>query len=312
MSHYTVLVIHAETDDLSTLLEPFNENTDVPRYRERATEEDVLSAIKFYADPANQGFLTDYHLPASVLTSTDPADRARLLGCYQRGGPADGGHDTDGYFTWSTYNPDSKWDWYTVGGRWAGYFLPYPQHAGDPRLLTGQPGAFNNAPTPGRVDGGPKGLLDLTQMRQEAAAKAAETHARFRQAVTGTPPATRWDAYVSRVTETAETADPYTIQEARAAYAGQPRVQAFNTLGLYADLQDFDVSEQTFIARAAAGAVPGYATLHDGHWYEPGRMGWWGMSSETPSTLAGYHEHVNGLIDALPDDTYLTIVDCHI
>jgi hypothetical protein len=21
---------------------------------------------------------------------------------------------------WSTYNSDSKWDWYTVGGRWAG------------------------------------------------------------------------------------------------------------------------------------------------------------------------------------------------
>lgn len=44
----------------------------------------------------------------------------------------------------STYNPDSKWDWYQVGGRWTGYFKlkkdrKMPHHIG-------QPGVFDNEP----------------------------------------------------------------------------------------------------------------------------------------------------------------------
>lgn len=56
-----------------------------------------------------------------------------------------------------------------------------------------------------------------------------------------------------------------------------------------------------------------WAVVKDGKWYEKGEMGWWGMSSETPDECVsweeGFYDH---FIKDLPDDTLLTVVDCHI
>lgn len=41
----------------------------------------------------------------------------------------------------TTYNPDSKWDWYELGGRWTGYFKT---KNGEGKL--GNPGVFKNLP----------------------------------------------------------------------------------------------------------------------------------------------------------------------
>lgn len=47
-----------------------------------------------------------------------------------------------------TYNPDAKYDWYSVGGRWTGYFAKKPDGDG----VLGVPGVFGNEPRENYVD----------------------------------------------------------------------------------------------------------------------------------------------------------------
>ncbi len=50
----------------------------------------------------------------------------------------------------------------------------------------------------------------------------------------------------------------------------------------------------------------------DGEWHEPGRMGWWGMSSDDSESNDKYDEDFEKMLENLEDDDELHIVDCHI
>ena len=110
MSHFTVLVLlKPESENIegevSKVLAPFNENTEVPEYKSFLSEEDVTRMRNFYQ---SEGKLSkeDTNLE-SLLPFMDEWHGER------------GGIEEGHLFYWSTYNPMSKWDWYTVGGRWS-------------------------------------------------------------------------------------------------------------------------------------------------------------------------------------------------
>ena len=52
----------------------------------------------------------------------------------------------------------------------------------------------------------------------------------------------------------------------------------------------------------------------DGEWHAPGKMGWWGVSSETPKDerkwRSGYYDRF--IKPAIENNWYMVIVDCHI
>ena len=52
----------------------------------------------------------------------------------------------------------------------------------------------------------------------------------------------------------------------------------------------------------------------DGEWHEPGHMGWFGCSSETPEESIAWHEDYfeNFIKPAIENNWYLTLIDCHI
>ena len=137
MSHSTVLVIGpADEEALEHVLAPFDEELAVPRYikatkadqiwkrRERlayATECYAKYVIKeppydnvLHVNPSHIEWITktapaenrldDEALWEVILTEDDDEDR-----------------DDEGNL-WSTYNPNSKWDWFVVGGRWDGVY----------------------------------------------------------------------------------------------------------------------------------------------------------------------------------------------
>lgn len=54
-----------------------------------------------------------------------------------------------------------------------------------------------------------------------------------------------------------------------------------------------------------------FAVLKDGEWYENGKMGWWGMVSDEKEADKWEAEYKK-LLDGLPDDTLISIYDCHI
>ena len=98
MSHFTVLVIG---EDPEGQLEPFSEHLQVEAYFEpMSSDDDTQMATHYKVKPtleALQPHAVDWN------------------GCELV--EQDGGI---GYM--STYNPDSKWDWYKLGGRWNNFF----------------------------------------------------------------------------------------------------------------------------------------------------------------------------------------------
>lgn len=60
-----------------------------------------------------------------------------------------------------------------------------------------------------------------------------------------------------------------------------------------------------------AGVRPSLAVVHEGKWYERGKMGWFGVVHNEKPDDQWNEEHAK-LIKGLPPETWLTVVDCHI
>ena len=97
MSHYAVAVFHREDQDVDELLAPYSENISVAPYV-RFTREQAIAHCKENWLPEYLEGKSDEDLWNSVVKDYD----------YR--------FDDDGNI-YSTYNPNSKWDWYCIGGR---------------------------------------------------------------------------------------------------------------------------------------------------------------------------------------------------
>lgn len=220
--------------------------------------------------------------------------------------------ETGRAYTWSTYNPESKWDYWRIGGRWWGYFLMKERGPGllcarrdwdAPRYKIGDDR---------KCDGGPKRYLDFEAMRDEAEVKANAEYDKWDAVCAETPHADSWD-HLYGLTTVGE----ISIDEARRRYNAQPRIAAARK----ADLGDWDCpverfmsGREEFVAEQRLAAVPGYALVTlDEQWIAPGRMGWFGMSSEGSGERSGYRHAVNAYLnDKVADDDFVIVLDCHI
>lgn len=300
MSHYTVMILtKSPTEEaLGQALAPFDENTQVEPYR------DYVDVDKQPADFwAVKSLREDGLLPAVGELTWDQVREA-----YVRKYGQDGAFlvelevDPDSLdseprlraFEMSTYNPDSKWDWWTVGGRWAQSL----------RHVDGS-----------EVDQLQRRHLDAERMRTEAADD-------FRRRYFQGPEI--YDLHGHRSWDEIYEAVGQDAAAARETYWNQRSIEEFKKVlpenqrfFLGVDLADRvlvgpkEFERQVEIARAAA--VPCFATLDlDGRWSEPGSMGWFGVSSDTEGTRIGYYGTMNGLIENLDGEVWLTVVDCHI
>lgn len=216
-------------------------------------------------------------------------------------------------YTWSTYNPESKWDYWRIGGRWGGYFRVTQN---GPGLIT-SPAGWDSS-TRGddgvqRVDGGPKRLLDFEAMRAEAGERANSLYDKWDAICADTPAATAWPDIASL----AQLGD-ITWDEARRRYREQPRIAAAQKVDELSwgdcPVVRFMSGREEFVAEERRGAVPGYALVTlDEEWVAPGRMGWFGMSSDGPGERSGYRIAVNRYLDdKVTDDDFVIALDCHI
>lgn len=198
-------------------------------------------------------------------------------------------------------NPNKKWDWYQVGGRWTGKLLLKDRALG----TVGRAGLMTDPAAPGYADQAKKGDIDLEQMRNDAGAKA---HAFWRSTreITGGQSWETWEDTRTRYPD---------IARAREEYNSQPAIEMLKASGNKAYQWDLDddlsLDEGVFVARKRAAACTFFAYLKDGQWEERGRMGWFASVSDEVSE-AQWHERFNRMIDVLPENTLLTVVDCHI
>jgi hypothetical protein len=318
MSHSTVLVVLAPdavkaapdvNHALSLALARFDENLEVHPYRDyiEKWQDEYGNALKYRTRHSGK------------IKALDELDVAEVLSEYCgyqvfEDSPDDG---PVRYYSMSTYNPDSRWDWYVIGGRWKDRF-PYRENLTPEQrssLISGERSWTNekDPPTFGHADGGRKDALDFERMRREAADAAGGRYDRFKELAAQYPDATSWATYRENY--------PDAIDTARELYGAQPLIakikedhnsEFFSFFGPDV-VEEFEDSREEYVAAAIADAVPGFALLtHEGQWIEPGRMGWWGMSDDSKASRADYNVKVNKYLDELPDDYLIILVDVHI
>lgn len=220
-------------------------------------------------------------------------------------------------------NPNSKWDWWEIGGRYRGRLLSKGGFGHQ-----GRPGTFNNDTYhQGGSDGLHKGEIDFERMRklniekhlgwiEEAYAKmgdmprdevkalCAEYAGLFKQVMK--PKFDAIDAGTwtgGNVWEKAHAESPR-FEELGKILA--PFYDYFSGAALDRDIGD---------PWAWAESVPpltAYAYLGtDGVWRGSGEMGWFGVSSHEKDS-AQWNRELAKALDAVPDDHTIWVVDCHI
>lgn len=303
MSHFSVVVCIEDPERLTEVMAPYDENREVAPYEDYEEGE-----------PAAYWAVTSLREHEGLNPDDATLTWAQVAEAYNRryGGdesPLVATGDGLRAYTISTRNPDAKWDYWRIGGRWGGYF---PYHA-DAAKAVMQPASGWDSPgfKPLHCDGGPKSALNLDALRAEKGEEARKTWAEFRALTDGTPEAKSWAQFVADVK-----AERLTIDEARTLYHDQPRVRAIKDSDFrWADdpIATFGQPEDRYVAIEVARAVPGYATVTlDGKWMAPGRMGWFGVSTDEQSERIGYWEVANAYIESVPDSAYLIALDCHI
>lgn len=208
---------------------------------------------------------------------------------------------------WSRFtNPNAKWDWYQLGGRWTGFFKLKNGAQGN----TGEPGLMTRSAKVGYADEALKKDIDFEGMRNEAANKAAERYDSAMSVLGNLPVNEPWDELRDRFEKEGKT-----IEEARTAYWAQERCVASrgsNVESLKWDSPDsFLISREQYIENARKSAISTFAVIKDGKWYEKGEMGWWGMVSNEKDKNEWLNQYYE-LLESIPDDTMISVYDCHI
>lgn len=239
-------------------------------------------------------------------------------------------------------NPNKQWDWYQVGGRWSGMLKLKPGAVGK----VGQVSWAGRPPESGYVDQATIGDIDFAGMRADAEAKAAVDYDRKRaliekalsridMSVPGTA-YVPWADMLKRYLPDGEDGKVVPAlsggaDAARVAYHDQPFMQALKfakdeviregkASGSGRDdfawvhwfqHDDYLIPRDQFIREAGLRAGLTYAIVKDSTWYQRGEMGWFGISSGEVSEQE-WLEQFAKLVDDLPEDTMLTVVDCHI
>jgi hypothetical protein len=205
-------------------------------------------------------------------------------------------------------NPNSKWDWWELGGRWKG-FLKLKDGANGNDGRSGLMGScYREGPM--QTSQTAKGNIDFEGMRKDAEAEELSKwdkvdRALLKDGLLGMH--TPWRPWGAVREE-----NNGDIDLARQIYQEQSAVKAIRAVfdSPFFDIDQFLTKKDDAIENARNGATTLYAFVKDGVWVGKGEMGWWGMSSDDESQDE-WNRKVNAMLDALPDDTLISVIDCH-
>jgi len=217
-------------------------------------------------------------------------------------------------------NPNAKWDWYQLGGRWNGFFkLKSPNMEG----TVGEPGVFGNEPKHD-ADQCYKGQVDWDGMMDAAGEEARERYEKVESLFGGSIPQLEIN-WKKDMWDGGKYAD-LDIEEKRKIYHEQPALKQYEAMKkkiwddkdnpdrdfvIWLELADYQLSKEEYIEQARNQAITTFAVVKDGNWYERGSMGWWACVSNEKDK-GEWCNRVATLINDQTDDTLLSVFDCHI
>jgi len=295
MSHFAVLVI-GPSENLEEMLAPFQENNmgTCPRQYMKFYDRESELLVEYdtegttrvvmpdgtyktpyddeFRKPGTFGIGSDTHeVPADLETREVPykelyATFEEFVQGYH--GYEERDKETGRYGYWE--NPNRKWDWYQVGGRFTGFFKLKEGAAGE----LGGRGLFGRTAQPGYVDSCRLGDIDIAGMRADAEAKAVDWYDAFHAVVAGRS-FPKFEELLKEHDDDAE--------KARAEYWSNPVLQDLRKSEKFASAWSYEqylVDRDAYLKQARDSAVVTFALLKDGSWYEKGSMGWWAMVSD--------------------------------
>ena len=173
------------------------------------------------------------------------------------------------------YNPDARWDWYCVGGRWRDQL----------KLLPGRTGKRGPRDNPDKEHQPSPDRCDIARVRDCDFSPNEKVY-----------------CMALRAWEIAVEGSPMAEAEKKnymPMYKSEYYLQQYGTREHYAKLMS-DFSTYAFITA-------------DGEWHETGRMLWWGLDDASKESRDAYKEAFDEYLKtAKEQDLFITIVDCHI
>lgn len=262
--HFTVLVVG---DDVQSILEPYDENLEVESFIDQ-TNADVDETFKNYRVERYAKKNAGETLNA-FEEETLKMEEVNSDWWYEYTGQR---LDEEGNAI-SSDNPDAKWDWYTIGGRWMGQLILKKGAKGE----LGRPGTFDNKP---KHDADQARICDVDwkAMRKEAEEAAGKV----------------WDSFFNPSKEQKENCylKPEYVEEQKAKH-----------LKLYG-------TKENYIRQRGVWTTYALVSPENG-WVAPGDMGWFGSSDDTEDR-DNYDKEFIKILKSYPPETLITCVDCHI
>lgn len=295
MSHFAVLVIG---EDPEKQLEKFDENLELDRYveytkqelidKEKKSIEDYRTTtyaqylkdpIKYSEECTNENHLNYLRndFPKKLEMSDDDIYKDSIK-WYD---PEDIGPEGEVY---SVRNNQSKWDWYQIGGRYAGQIMVKPGvEIEDPNFSWGW------------EEEDRKEITDKGFATDQAYVKDIDFPKMHRTEESYNESLRYWELIV-------EEQKPKNSKEKDAVKFSFYKPSYY--IERYKDKENFAKCRSSFSM---------WAVVKDGVWYEKGEMGWFAMSDETHDEAVDWEMNFfDRFIKDLPEDTLLTVIDCHI
>lgn len=221
-----------------------------------------------------------------------------------------------------TRNPNAKWDWWVIGGRWTGF---YPVKDGATisakwmagKTAIGERGVFETPPKAIHADIVRVGDIDMAQVNKGLKEDSAKFWAEYQKLLAGE----KFQAFegprerAMRLGLVRVEQGPYPEPKAnervlpwKGQVASDDDRQNWNDVALV-------LPEAEFYEKHGDDFNPllTFAGLDDEGWCERGEMGWFGMSSATPDSSKAFNRSfTDRFITPCGPEDLLVVVDCHI
>jgi hypothetical protein len=189
-----------------------------------------------------------------------------------------GGIDEKGLYSWSTYNPKSKWDWYQIGGRWQGELI----------LKQGSRGRYFREPNRDRHE-----LSIAEQLKKEVGFDVVSVDIAYLKDVDYETMLQRSKDLAEKDWVEAKKADPVEKYFVHGVEKGETKKQ--------------------FLLRRTV-PLKTHAVLVEGkEWEEPSEVGWFGCThDEKESEVSWATQFKERYLSNPTENTVIAIVDYHI
>ena len=254
MSHFSVAVLSYAPDDVEKLLEPFCESSENPEYLEFEEADETMDEIRetFEREKKQNETLEDFVNRWYGYTYNEELDVCEY-----------------------PYNPNAKWDWWELGGRWGDMLKLKPGCQGN----HGERNWTNSEKSPRDGYCSQAQLKDIDLSPDQ---KIYNDAIRFWEvAIEGNP--------------IREEENP---EQFRTFYRREYYLEQFR--------------DKEHYARDCASFSTWALVTPNGEWYENGEMGWFGAHDATAESRAEYESEFQRALSEADPNLWLSIVDCHI